>query len=190
MRFIVLLFIVLLSGCTLSTHSLVLAPVPENTAYQKLQHIRIERWGDIKFNGILALRATDEGLHYALIDATGIKLLQAWSDAGGDHNAIKPTGPLAGKGLAPFLSEAIARIYLINPLQLPCSRTGFISVCITDDDNELKTKSGGFAGITYWDVKSGLNSVQDSSRAARIDTRYSQPWLGVEIVLQDLSGKE
>lgn len=190
MRLIVLLFIMLLPGCTLSTHSLGLAPVPESTAYQKLQHIRIERWGDIKFNGILALRATDTGLHYALIDATGIKLLQAWSDAGGNHNAIKATGPLAGKELAPFLSEALARIYLVNPLQLPCSSKGFLSVCIADDDKGLRKKSGSFAGITYWNVEGGLNSVQNNSRAAHIDTRYSQPWLGVEIVLQDFSGKE
>lgn len=190
MRFIALFFLMLLSGCTLSTHSLVLAPVPEETAYQKLQLIRIERWGDVKFTGILALRATNAGLHYALIDATGIKLLQAWSDAKGDHNAIKPTGPLAGKGLAPFLSVAIARMYLVNPRKLPCSRTGFIAVCITDDDNGLRKKAGSFAGITYWNVDGGLNSVENNRRAAYTSTRYSQPWLGVKIVLQDFSGKE
>lgn len=189
MRFLTLFILILLSGCTLSSQSLLLAPVPEKTSYQKLQHIRIERWGDVKFNGILALRATNTGLHYALIDATGIKLLQAWSDAEGDHDAIKPTGPLAEKGLAPFLSEAIARIYLINPLTLPCSRAGFLSVCIIDD-NGLRKKTGSFAGIRYWDVKRGFNPGMTDSGAARIDTRYSQPWLGVEIVLQDLSAKE
>lgn len=189
MRLIALFFLVFLSGCTLSSNSLVLAPVPEITAYQKLQHIRIERWGEVKFNGILALRAADEGLHYALIDATGIKLLQAWSDAKGDHNAITPTGPLAAKGLAPFLSEAIARMYLINPLTLPCSSKGFLSVCIKND-NGLKTKSGSFAGITYWNVEGGSNTVQNINTATRIDTRYNQPWLGVDIVLQDFSAKE
>jgi len=190
MRLIVLFLILLLSGCTLSNNSLVLAPLAEVTAPEKLQHIRIERWGDIKFNGILALRATNTGLHYALIDATGVKLLQAWSDGGGDHNAIKPTGPLASKGLAPFLSEAIARIYLVNPAQLPCSRKGFLSVCITDSENELRKKSGSFAGITYWNVEGELNFVKKNRRAAGIETRYSQPWLGVEIVLQDLADKE
>lgn len=190
MRLPVLFFIVFLSGCTLSSNSLVLAPMPEEEAYQKLQHIRIERWGDVKFTGILALRATNAGLHYALIDATGIKLLQAWSDAKGDHNAIKPIGPLAQKGLAPFLSEAIARMYLVNLLHLPCSRTGFLAVCITDEDNGLWKKTGSFAGITYWNVEGGLNSVENNSRAAYTGIRYSQPWLGVEIVLQDFSGKE
>lgn len=184
-----LFFLIFLSGCTLSTNSLVLAPVPEITAYQKLQHIRIERWGEVKFNGILALRATDKGLHYALIDATGIKLLQAWSDAKGDHNTITPTGPLAEQGLAPFLSEAIARMYLINPLRLPCSHKGLLSVCIKDD-NGLRIKTGNFAGIRYWNVEGGLNTVQNNNAATRIDTRYSQPWLGVEIVLQEFSAKE
>ena len=196
MRLIVLFFILLLSGCTLSTHSLMLVPDTEGATPQKLQHIRIERWGDIRFDGILALRVTSTGLHYALIDATGVKLLQAWSDGGGEHDAVKPTGPLATKGLAPFLSEAIARIYLVNPAQRPCSRKGFLSVCITDSTDSangtggLMKKSGSFAGIPYWHVEGELNSAKKRSRATGIETRYSQPWLGVEIVLQDFSGQE
>lgn len=189
MRFVTLFIIITLSGCTLSSNSLILAPVPDIAAYQRLQHIRIERWGKVKFNGILALRATHTGLHYALIDATGIKLLQAWSDAEGNHNSIPPTGPLAEKGLAPFLSEAIARIYLINPFSLPCSRTGFRAVCIADEDG-IRKKTGSFAGVRYWHVEGGLNVGIHNSGATGIDTRYSQPWLGVEIVLQDLSAKE
>lgn len=190
MRIIALVFIMSLTGCSFSGTSLVSAPAPEKTIYQKLQHIQIKRWGEVKFDGILALQATTAGLHYALIDATGIKLLQAWSDVRGDHDAIKPTGPLAGKGIAPFLSEALARLYYITLQKLPCSRTGFLSVCIANDDNGKTIKTGSFAGITYWTVEGGINLIQKKSDQAAVNTRYSQPWIGVEIILQDLSGKE
>lgn len=186
MRLAFLFCVLIVSGCSLSSSSLDLDPLADKNVYPKLQQIRIERWGTVKFNGILALRGSDGGLHYALIDAMGVTLLQAWADASGHHGAVKPTGPLAPKGLAPFLSEALARIYLIEPAAPPCANEGFFSVCVRNGEKGGRIKTGEFAGITYWQVEGELKAVQNNGRAAETHTRYKQPWLGVEIILQEL----
>ena len=190
MRRMIFFFIFYISGCTLSNYSPVLISVAEETDYPKMQHIRIERWGEVKFNGILAIRGTKEGVHYALIDGTGVKLLQAWADARGDHKAIEPIGPLAQKGIAPFISEAIARIYLVEPSESPCSGQGFFSVCVIDEGNSLRKKTGTFAGITYWVVENELKPTHSNGSSADKYTQYSQPWLGVEIFLREFLKKE
>ncbi|PHR30227.1 MAG: hypothetical protein COA36_02255 [Desulfotalea sp.] len=183
-------FVLLLSGCALQRYS----PDPDllvvKPNYPKLQQIRIERWGDVAFNGLLVIRAGDNGFYYALVDPMGVTLLQAWSDAGGDHNAVLPRGPLGKKGLAPFLSEALARIYLLEPDKLPCSRQGWSSVCVKDGGKTLRVKTGYKAGIAYWKVEEQLDPGSKSATATGAYIRYNQPWLGVDIFLQQLPKKE
>lgn len=190
MRFFFLLSILFLSGCAVSHHSPLWTIPQEKLIYDTLQQIKIERWGEEQFHGIIALKATQGGLHYALLDGTGVKLLQGWSDAQGEHDAVLPTGPLVSRGLAPFISEALARMLLLDPGEYPCSRIGFSSLCLESLETGAIVKTGYFTGVKIWQVEAQLNSALNNSTSTDSYIEYNQPWLGVTIVLQNLAKKD
>ena len=190
MRLFLLLFCVFLSGCTVSHHPPLWAVPHEKLIYDKLQQIKIERWGEEQFHGIIALKAAEGGLHYALLDGTGVKLLQGWSDARGEHDAVLPTGPLVSRGLAQFVSEALARMFLLEPGIYPCSRVGFSSLCLKTLETGAIVKAGYFTGVKIWQVEAQLNDPLHNSTATESYIEYNQPWLGVTIVLQNMTKKD
>ena len=147
----------------------------------KLLTIRIERWDEELFSGFLGLRK-DAEFSYILLDATGVKLLEAEVSGGGGHN-LQAKGPLKESDLAPFLSEALSRIYLQEPDRTPCAGSWFYRLC-RENHVEIKEKSWkkhartGF--FTIWQA-SGSTIEGDKETVV-----YSQPWLGVSIELEPM----
>jgi 3',5'-cyclic AMP phosphodiesterase CpdA len=162
----------------------------EQIIYERLQQIKIARWGEEQFRGILALKADEGGMHYALLDGTGVKLLQGWADAGGDHDTVEPTGPLVSRGLAPFVSEAVARMFLLDPGEYPCNRNGLVSLCLEHQERGSIVKGGYFAGIKIWQVELQSDSTFQNSTATDSYIEYNQPWLGVTITLKKMAKKD
>lgn len=151
----------------------------------KLLNIRIERGDILRFSGLLGVRENADGLHYVLLDATGVKLLEVEVAGDGSHNLLRGGGPLKGSDLAPFLSLALARIYLQEPQQLPCAGSWFYRLCREESEDKAWCKYGRKGPFKVWKVSGGGTSGQDHDTVV-----YHQPWLGVRIQLARVaSGK-
>jgi len=146
-----------------------------------LYNIRIERWGKIRFSGILALQQRKEGLYYVLLDATGVTLIEAEVSPSGDHRLIRANGSLKTSQLPHYLSTSLKKIYLLDPLQSPCDRTLFLWFCKEPSGAQGWQKYVQAGPFTVWKVE---KSERDGGKEET--TVYSQPWLGVRIALTEI----
>jgi hypothetical protein len=146
----------------------------------RLLSIRIERWDTVRFSGLLGLRETAEGLYYVLLDATGVKLLEVEVAGDGSDTLLRLDGPLKKTDFAPFLSEALLRIYLQEPVGRPCSGSWVYQVCREDGEDNGWRKIGQVGPFKVWQVSaSRVPSGADGETVI-----YRQPWLGVRIFLE------
>lgn len=151
----------------------------ERQAPGRMLNIRIERWDTLRFSGLLGVRETAAGLDYVLLDATGVKLLQAEVAGDGSFTLKQDSGPLHKSGLAPFLAEALARIYLQEPVRLPCTGSWFYRLCREADEDGTSVKYGQAGPFRVWRI-TGEDPAGDAG------VTYHQPWLGVKVRLERL----
>lgn len=144
----------------------------------RLLHLRVERWDIQRFSGLLGLRERPAGLYYVLLDATGVKLLEAEVAGDGSHKLLRVSGALQKSDFAPFLSEALARIYLQEPDHLPCAGSWLYQICREESAENGWFKYGQAGPFTVWRV-----SVPAAGAGAE-PVVYHQPWLGVRIILE------
>lgn len=173
-------FCLLLVGCSLPLRISVDNPDENGKSPARLLNIRIERWGEVRFSGLLALRQEGQGLYYALLDATGVKLLEVAVAGNGGHRVIHAKGALQDSGLDGFLAEVLTRTYLQEPATLPCTGTWLHQLCREEDVAGNGWRKYGQVGpLQIWQV--GTDPEQSPGSAAVI---YRQPWLGVRIFLE------
>ena len=175
-----------LAGCSVTQVIPTLDGDSKDNRNGQLLNIRVERWHTLRFSGLLGLREDSAGLYYVLLDATGVKLLEAELARDVDHNLLRVSGALKESEFAPFLSEALARIYFVEPTELPCSGSWFYTVCretITDGGWRKYGQAGPF---TVWQISAERkDGAEDDDSVV-----YRHPWLGVSISLKPIaSGK-
>jgi len=140
--------------------------------------INIQRWGELKFSGLLAVKNSGGILHYILLDLTGITLLESAGNAAGKLQE-KARGPLAATAIEGFLTSALNRIFFEIPEKLPCSRHGLQELCYRADDGDNWTKIYRIWPFTFW------GAAKHTDENLSIIYEYRQPWLGVEIFLKE-----
>jgi hypothetical protein len=177
---IVIVLLLVLSSCSLPVSTLPEEPVPQEKHESQLLSIRIERWSSVRFSGLLALQERDAGLYYVLLDATGVKLVETLVSKDGSYNLIHANGPLKDSGLVAFLSEALARVYLFEPRNRPCSRNWLLGFCHQKTGEGQWLKSVKVGPVTIWEAL--IADLHEDDPLAV----YSQPWLGVRILLEKL----
>lgn len=150
-----------------------------------LLNIRVERWDTVRFAGLLGLRVNASGLQYVLLDATGAKLLDVDVAGEGSHEQLRVSGHMQKTDFAPFLSEALARIYLLEPAGVGCIGSWFSQVCRTESDDLSWRKYGQAGPFTVWQV-TAQPSNQNGTGANADAVLYRQPWLGVRIYLEPM----
>lgn len=163
-----------LAGCAPPSSTLQSLPEQAGKVESRLLNLRIERWGEIRFSGLLALQQGGGEVHYALLDASGVKLLQARVDASGESQVLHAKGALQESSLTPFLGEALARIFLQEPTEVPCSGQWWRRLCRQDE----VIKSGHLGPLLLW--RAEVPGVLVGSETIS----YRQPWLGVGLVLR------
>ncbi|MBU1567274.1 MAG: hypothetical protein KJ630_16830 [Proteobacteria bacterium] len=166
-------------GCSLPLRISPLIQDASGNPAARLMNIRIERWGEPRFSGLLALRQEGNGLYYALLDATGVKLLEVVVAEDGGHRLIHAKGALKDSGLDGFLAEVLARTYLQEPATLPCAGTWLYRLCREEEAGKGWRKYGQAGPLEIWQV--GTDWEQGPGKAA---VMYRQPWLGVRIFLE------
>ena len=144
----------------------------------KLYTIIIELWGKVKFSGLLALRKQPEGLSYVMLDATGVKLIDAEVSSSGEHQLVFAAGPMKTSRLPEVLSTSLNRMFLLAPTQYPCSEKMFVSLCVHLNDKEILSKKMRVWPFTVWEVEES----KMNGNAAFI---YSQ--FGLDITLKELN---
>ncbi|WP_457577891.1 hypothetical protein [Desulfomarina sp.] len=166
----------LLSACSVPlqkyNQSLKITAKPENRLYS----IRIEQWGDVRFTGLLALRFNGLSLSWAMLDATGIKLIEGEVDFQGRYTIKRAMTGLKGSSLPGYLSTSLARTFLMIPLDYPCSRDGLMFFCISPSGDGYN-KIMKIEPFTLWEVQRSKGEIF-----------YLQPWLGMRMTFRGLPG--
>jgi hypothetical protein len=173
---------ILLCSCGFSGNLSRNAGISAGDSDALLANIRIERWGEMQFSGILALEAREETMSYVLLDATGVKLLEDEVNAAADRNGQTARGPLSESRLARVLSISLSRMFLLKPAEEPCSRQMLLSLCRKmTDEMEWATsyKAGPFL---VWEVHEARRDAMDWNSVT-----YSQPWLGLRITVDKIN---
>lgn len=145
-----------------------------------LYSLRISRRGQQKFSGILGLRTGGDKLHFAMLDATGILLLEAEVEADGSFRVIRAVGQIADSRLPGYLAETLHNIFYVRPRQLPCSSSGLMELC-REQSVAGFVKHLSFGPFTLWNLQ-----MQEKMGEAGEIYRYSQSWLGIIIEFQRL----
>ena len=177
-------FCLILTSCSLP-HTL---PTPDvdggkDKKAGRLLSIRVERWDTLRFSGLLGFRNNATGLEYVLLDATGAKLLMAEVAVDGSHNLLRVGGPLKKSDFAPFLSEALARIYLQVPTGISCVGSWIYQVCREESEDKGWSKYGKVGPFKLWRISTGQAGL-NLPGADAASLAYHQPWLGVRIYLE------
>ena len=141
---------------------------PENRLYT----LSIEQWGRVKFSGLLALQFNSSSLSYAMLDATGIKLIEGEVDFQGKYTIKNGMTGLKGSSLPGYLSTSLARTFLMIPLDSPCSRDGLMLFCISLPEDGYN-KIMKIEPFTLWEVQRSNGVIV-----------YLQPWLGMRMTFQ------
>jgi hypothetical protein len=151
------------------------------TGDSQLLNIRIERWGTTRFSGLIALQERSNGIYYVLLDATGVKLMEAMVKEDGNHELVRAHGALKDTHLPEFLSESLQKIYLIEPDILPCSRTLLLWFCMEklEDNHWHKYMQAGPFRLWSVDYSAGKNNTEWPASS------FSQPWIGVNVILTE-----
>lgn len=170
-----------LSSCSLPEYRHRSMGEIEQLAAGQLYNIRIERWGSVRFSGLLVVKNRQDGLYYGLLDASGVKLVEAEVYTSGEHRLLHAKMGIKDTRLPEYLSTSLQRIYLLEPAQFPCSSSFLLRFCRelseSDDGGMLTSLHAG--PITLWEVQTG----NEGERGAI--TLYSHPWLGVRVYLED-----
>ncbi|MEN8140719.1 MAG: hypothetical protein ABFR97_05780 [Thermodesulfobacteriota bacterium] len=145
----------------------------------QLMNIRIERWGTTRFSGLIALQERGASLYYVLLDATGLKLMEALVNGDGTYALIRAHGALKETVLPELLSESLHKIYLLEPDRRPCSRNLLLALCQKEAEKNGWRKYAALGPLTLWSVAS-----QGATPGRNWPTSsFSQPWIGVKIIL-------
>ncbi|WP_163335659.1 hypothetical protein [Desulfopila sp. IMCC35008] len=138
--------------------------------------IRIERWGKLRFSGILAVASKEERLVFALLDGTGVTLLEGPLPGEGEQPEL--SGVLRDSDLAYYLAIAFSRIFLQEPPNEPCSRIFLQSLCLDTEGGRRMAKRFKVGPFTRW-------SVTYSDAGTTEEIVYSEPWAGVRITINE-----
>lgn len=177
--------IVLCFMCTACSLPIKYNNIPESevgTGDSQIMNIRIERWGTTRFSGLIGLQQRGNGIYYVLLDATGVKLLEALVKEDGNHELIRAHGSLKDTQLPDFLSKSLQKIYLLEPEVIPCSRTLLLRFCKEKSEDNGWFKYAELGPFSLWAV-----SYAENHNTKWPASFFSQPWIGVNVILTQSS---
>lgn len=186
MRRIVLLFILLIfcSSCARQNVTSHKMQMDFHGFDDVIKKIRIERWGELRFTGLLVLKEQETGAVFVVLDPTGITLLGGGIQVSGRQDSTPLKGPLKDTGIGEFLATALTRIFLLEPVEKPCSKRLLTRFCLDPEDSGKRTgKYMKIGPFTHWQVEQ-LPAKSDDQMVV-----YTQPWFGMRIVLEEVGNK-
>ncbi|MDF1614735.1 hypothetical protein [Desulfurivibrio dismutans] len=175
-----ILLVMLLAGCALPARP----PEPSlqasyiDIAADALWRVTISQGEERKFSGLLGTRRENGGLHYVLLDGTGVTLLAARLSADGEMTKLRQLGVFDGHRLPDFLATSLYRIFLLEPAATPCSRNFLLQLCRRETaQGEKKYARAGF--LPWWSVEY-VTAAEESQQPG---ITFKNTWLGVTLQL-------
>ncbi len=175
--FMLLIFICTVS-CSLPVKYAGIRQERPNSETQLLK-IRIKQWGNTRFSGLLVLQKHSAEVYYILLDATGVKLLEARVEKNGNYEIIRASGPVKDTQMPNFLAKSLQKIYIIEPDTAPCSRNMLLWLCLEESADRHMTKYAQAGPFTIWSV----DYKYDNNLTSWHKASMSIPWLGVKLIL-------
>ncbi len=168
------LSLTLLAGCAAIPPA---APprAEEGRVERSLYALQLQRWGETRFSGILAVQRAPGTLRYALLDASGVKLLEARQNEGAGQEVLHVKAVVADSGLPGFLGTALERLFWLRAWCPPCSGPWWRRLCREAGGGT----SGRFGPLPLWRVEHPAGEVAG-------ELTYSQPWIGMRLTLRPL----
>ena len=145
----------------------------------QLLKIRIKQWGNTRFSGLLVLQKHSSEIYYILLDATGVKLLEARLEKKGNYEIIRASGPIKNTQLPDFLAKSLHKIYFIEPDTEPCSRNMLLWLCMEESADRHIIKYAKAGPFTLWSV----DYKYDSNSTDWLEVSMSKQWLGIKLIL-------
>ncbi|MDP3479562.1 MAG: hypothetical protein Q8R88_07305 [Desulfoprunum sp.] len=183
MRYIVVIFL-FLQGCAAGNHPLgptVLAPTADSSP--AFYTLTLKDTAKVRFNGLLGISAGKDGLHYILLDATGITLIEARIDIQGNVSQQRILGPLQKSGLPGYLAGALRRIFLEQPAPLPCEDHFLLTFC-----EERQPAGSGRKWLRTWPFTWWSLQYSDEAKNSREQSLvYRQFMTGITLYLRKSS---
>ena len=178
---IILLCGLLLVSCSFRTTT-VFRGFTDSSQPFKLYNLRIDRWSERRFSGLLALQRQTGGLYYALLDASGVTLLEAEISCDGKRKLLKGQAQIKKTGLPDYLGTAIYRVFGLDPEEYPCSYNGVLRFCLDSLPAGGWTKSAELWPFIIWTAT--RKGKGDREKRTIV---YEQPWGGVKITLEQVT---
>ena len=173
-----LLSIFLLSGCAGMEERLQDdRTVPPADSLWKVQ---IRQWGAERFTGLLAMSSEDKEMRVALLDPTGIKLLEAEFDRAGSVRSMRALAAVENKGLPDFLTSSLQKIFYGSGEISSCSGGVFLRLCHEQTGDKETRKRSLFGPIPIWSVDyrffgTGYEEIQSAE--------LHVPWYGISFIM-------
>ena len=145
----------------------------------QLLKIRIKQWGNTRFSGLLVLQKHSAEIYYILLDATGVKLLEARVEKNGDYEVIRASGPVKDTKMPDFLAKSLHKIYFIEPDTAPCGRNMLLWLCMEKSADRHIIKYAQAGPFTLWSI----DYKYDNNSTDWFKVSMSIHWLGVKLIL-------
>ena len=150
------------------------------TADESLWKVRIHQWGKERFSGLLAMSSADKGMRVALLDPTGIKLLETELDRAGSVRSMSALAAVEGKGLPDFLTSSLQKIFYGSGEISSCSGGVFLRLCHEQTGDKETRKRSLFGPIPIWSVDyrffgTGYEEIQSAE--------LHVPWYGISFIM-------
>lgn len=179
---LILLFLLSLSACSVVPMKSEL-PTEIQPGKSELYAIDIFRWGELQFSGLMGVQYNSTGLKYALLDASGVKLIEASVSHDNEFTLHFAVPMMKETKLPKYLGVWISRVLLVQPKTVPCSWAFLRSLCVNEGSMESQ-KSSRLGTFLVWQSKKSWNKNEK-----RLLYRYSHPLIGVDVNLNLLKGK-
>ncbi len=153
---------------------------------QVISQIRIKRWGEVSFSGMLALQKKGDRLAFVVLDPTGVTLLGREIPIVGQQDYIVSTGALKDTAIADYLTTAFTRMFILEPDEKSCSGQMIRRFCwdLKGDKEQTTMKKMKVGPFTSWVMEQRPGNSDSSTIAV-----YTQPWIGLRIELEGLDDK-
>jgi len=172
-------------GCSTVGHPRRISwPVAGEVTDGHLWTMELTAGGRERFTGLLATHLDGDGLHYVVLDPTGITLLRARLDHEGASHLEESLKPVRDTGLPKYLARAMERIFRAGPQDGECVRSGLIRFCDSSPNPHQRRREARAGPFLLWSVEYTLDA--SASTPATGSVHYA-PWGRPRLHLEPLS---
>jgi len=148
-----------------------------------LWKIVVNRGGEEKFSGILAIKQHVDFISLVLLDPTGITLLKGEVFQSGDISLTSSLEKIKKSKIEDYMGKVVFRIFYLMPSDETC-RKGFSRLCwVGTDIASVNKKIYTFGPFLFWSI-SYKSDGKEEGHIKNIE--FNHPWSKTTILLEGI----